>query len=409
MNAQYSNSQSRSTKRRQVLLAGRIAGLLPVAVVAVPAAAQERDTVVTRVVSTWQMDVDRLRQEFLAKQQLEARLFRALTEIELRKKVALPDSQPKLMAQSQLLFNQYQQTAIEQATIRRRLETLCESMRKPEGWLGFYAIGFQRQDKRSDGTKIVQYFEPPVVATVDPGSPAERVGVRAGDVLMEIGGQGVLRGSIVISDLLVPGKEVALKVQRGSEIITLTPTVVPLPEAASTTSCAFVDPAVAYIVSPTPAQGPRMVRVETGSSSGGGGKYTYTYEPVRVRGAATARRPDTVNGLAPVPATANVVAGPMVGLFGGAANSLAGLQLMALSVESSRLVGVSHGILVNQVMVGTPGYAAGLRGGDILISADSIDLRTVMQLQNVMRRASDRRVTLQIVREKRKETVQLKW
>jgi S1-C subfamily serine protease len=409
LNAQYSNSQSRGTKRRQVFLAGRIAGLLPVAVVAVPAGAQERDTVVTRVVSTWQTDVDRLRQEFLAKQRLESQLFRALTEIEMRKKVALPDSQPKLMAQSQLLFNQFQQASIEQAAIKRRLETLCESMRKPEGWLGFYAIGFQRQDKRADGTKIVRYYEPPVVATVDPGSPAERVGVRAGDVLMEIGGQGVMRGSIVISDLLVPGKEVVLKVQRGSEIITLTPTVVPLPEAAATSSCAFVDPAVAYIVSPTPAQAPRMVRLQTGSSSGSGGKYTYTYE-TSVRGAAVARKTsDSASGAAPLPASANVVAGPMVGLFGIPANSLAGLQLMALSRESSRLVGVSHGILVNQVMVGTPGYEAGLRGGDILLSADSIDLRTVMQLQQVIRRASDRRVTLMIVRDKKRETVQLRW
>ena len=407
MNAQFSNSHSRSTKRRQVVLAGRIAGLLPVALVAVPSGAQERDSVVTRVVSTWQYDFDRLKMDLLSKQRLETQLFRALTEIELRKKVALPDSQPKLMAQSQLLFSQMQALSNEQATIKRRLETLCESMRKPEGWLGFYAIGFQRQDKRADGTKIVRYFEPPVVATVDPGSPAERVGVRAGDVLMEIGGQGVMRGSIVISDLLVPGKEVVLKVQRGTEIITLTPTVVPMPEATSTTSCAFVDPAVAYIVSPTPAQAPRMVRVQTGASSGSGGKYIY--DP-NVRGVATARaqRPDSANGFTPVP-VAGVVAGPMVGLYGGGANSLAGLQLMALSMESSRMVGVSHGILVNQVMVGTPGHEAGLRGGDILLTADSIDLRTVGQLQQVIRRASDRVVTLVIVREKKRETVRLKW
>lgn len=406
MNAQFLNSQSRSMRRRQVLLAGRIAGLLPVALAAVPTAGAQ-DTVVTRVVSTWQTDADRLRQDLLAKQRLESQLFRMLTEIELRKKVALPDSQPKLMAQSQLLFNQMQQAAIEQASIKRRLETLCESVRKPEGWLGFYAIGFQMEDKRSDGTRIIRFLEPPVVATVDPGSPAERVGVRAGDVLMEIGGQRVLRGNIVFSDLLVPGKEVVLKIQRGNEVVTMTPTVQPLPEVATTTSCTFVDPAVAYVVAPTPAQPPRMVRVQT--ATGSGGKYTYTYEPARVRGVAARARSDSTSGVTPVPASTNVVAGPMVGFFGGGANSLAGLQLMALSMESSRLVGVRHGILVNHVMVGTPGYEAGLRGGDILISADSVDLRTVMQLQQVIRRASDRVVTLVVVRDKKRETVRLKW
>lgn len=406
MNAQFSNSQSRRTRRRQVLLARRLAGLLPVVLVAVAARAQ--DTVITRTVSTWQTDVDRLRQDLLAKQRLEAQLFRRLTEIELRKKVALPDSQAKLMAQSQLLFNQMNEASVEQARLRRRLETLCESIRKPEGWLGFYAIGFQMDEKRSDGTRIVRFLEPPVVATVDPGSPAERVGVRAGDVLVEIGGHRVLRGSIVFSDLLVPGKEVVLKIQRGGEIVTMTPTVQPLPEVQATTSCAFVDLAAAYTVAPTPAQAPRMVRVETGTGSGG--KYTYTYEPPRVRGVAAARvRTDSALSGAPVPVSTSVVAGPMVDLFGVSANSLAGLQLMALSSESSRALGVSHGILVNHVMAGTPGREAGLRGGDILISADSVDLRTVMQLQQVIRRAADRVVTLVVVRDKKRETVKLRW
>ena len=405
MNAQYLNSQSRSTKRRQVVLAGRIAGLFPVAMLAVPMAGAQ-DTVVTRVVSTWQTDVDRLRQEFLAKQRLESQLFRMLTEVELRKKVALPDSQPKLMAQSQLLFNQMQQASVEQASIKRRLETLCASIRKPEGSLGFFAIGFQLEDKRPDGTKVIRFLEPPVVATVDPGSPAEKVGVRAGDVLVEIDGQRVLRRNIAFSDFMVPGREVILKVQRGDEIVTMTPTVAPLPEPSAPTSCAFVAPELAFILAPTPAQAPRMVRVET--STGSGGKYTYTYEPTRVRGVATARA-RTTDSTAVVPPASSVVAGPMVGYLGGAANSLAGLQLMALSTESSRLVGVSHGILVNHVMVGTPGHEAGLRGGDILISADSVDLRTVMQLSQVIRRATDREVTLVIVREKKREKVQLRW
>lgn len=410
MNAQYLNSQSRRTRRRQVILAGQIAGLLPVALVAAPALAQERDTVVTRVVSTWQTDVDRLRQELLNQRRIETQLFRMLTEVELRKKAALPDSQAKLMAQSQLLFNQMQESAIQQANIKRRLEMLCESIRKPEGWLGVVTTGIQIQDKRPDGTKIIRFLEPPVVATVDPGSPAERVGVRAGDVLVEIGGLRVLRANIVFAELLRPGREIVLKVQRGNELMTMTPTVEPLPDGSATTSCAFVDPAVAYIVA-TPAQSPKMVRVETATGSGGSGKYTYTYEPARVRGVAAARvRPDSgVDVGAVSTAQGGVVAGPMVGLFGGGANSLAGLQLMALSNESSRLVGVSHGILVNQVMPGTPGRDAGLRGGDILVTADSVDLRTVRQLQEVIRRATDRVVTLVIVRDKRRETIQLKW
>ena len=103
------------------------------------------------------------------------------------------------------------------------------------------------------------------------------------------------------------------------------------------------------------------------------------------------------------------MAGPMVSQFTGGANSLAGVQLLALSPESSRRFGVEHGILVNQVAPGTPGRKAGLQGGDILISADSVDIRSIQQLQRVIYNASDRVVTLVIMRDRKRETVQLRW
>ena len=91
------------------------------------------------------------------------------------------------------------------------------------------------------------------------------------------------------------------------------------------------------------------------------------------------------------------------------ATSLAGLQLLVLSVESSRVLGVSHGILVNQVAPGTPGREAGLRGGDVLVMADSVELRSIGHLQRVLRQSADRNVTLVVIRDRKKETVQLRW
>jgi C-terminal processing protease CtpA/Prc len=169
-------------KRRQVLTA-RILVFLPVTFAAIPAKAQERDTVVVRRVSSWQVDVDRLKQELLNQRNLESQFLRKLTELEMRRRVAQADSQPKLLAQSQLMYSQWREASLEQRKIARRLETLCETMRIPEGWLGVVTTGIQMQDKRTDGTKIIRFLEPPVVASVDPGSPAERIGVRAGDVL----------------------------------------------------------------------------------------------------------------------------------------------------------------------------------------------------------------------------------
>lgn len=379
--------------------ARRILGLLPVALAAVPAAAQQRDTIITRTVSSWQTDVDRLKQQLLSQRNLEAQLFRMLNEVESQKRAALPDSQAKFVAQSQMLFNRMREVSLQQGKLRRQIELLCETVRKPDGWLGVVTTGFQLEDKRTDGTKIIRFLEPPVVASVDPGSPAERVGVRAGDVLVEIGGQRVLQQNIIFADLLRPGKEIVLKLQRGDDMVTLTPTVEPLPEVTTTTSCSWVDPAMAYVIAPTPAQVPAMVRVQTGPN--GEKRYAYTYARPR-------RDSSDVAAAAPV-AVGGVFAGPMVSMFGGGANVLAGLQLIALSTESSRALGVSHGILVNAVLQGTPGREAGLQGGDILVSADSIDLRSVTQLQRVIRNASDKVVTLVIMRDKKRETLQLRW
>lgn len=402
MNMHDVQSQSRNTRRRQVLTA-RIVVLLPASFAAIPAAAQERDTVVVRRVSSWQVDVDRLKQELLNQRNLESQFLRKFNEIEMRRRVALPDSQPKLLAQAQLMYSQWREASLEQRKIARRLETLCETVRIPEGWLGVVTTGIQMQDKRPDGTKIIRFLEPPVVASVDPGSPAERVGVRAGDVLVEVGGRRVLQQNIVFADLLHPGREIVLKLQRGGEVVTLTPRVEQMPEAMASNSCARVDIAAGYFLSPTPGQLPTVVRARTGAAAGGGYAYTYSTNAGRDSNELQAVV------AAPTATTSGVMTGPMVGLFGGGANSLAGLQLIALSTESSRALGVDHGILVNQVLQGTPGREAGLRGGDILLSADSVELRSIGTLQRVIRNSADRRVTMVIMRDRKRETVLLKW
>jgi membrane-associated protease RseP (regulator of RpoE activity) len=389
------------TKTRRATLAKRYSFLLPAVLVAMPVPAQQpRDSVVARTVSTFQRDVDRLKQELIIQRNIELALLQMFAEVEMRRKSgAVPDSlRFELQAQSQLVLGKMREASQEQVKLRRRIETLCATVRMPEGWLGVATTGVQLQDKRSDGTTFIRFLEPPVIASVDPGSPADRVGVRAGDVLVEIGGYRVLGSSIVFAELLRPGRAITLKLRRGDDTVTLVPTVEPIPNV-TTTPCAMVDPATAYVVAPMPAQAPNFVRVETGPS--GERKYAYGFATARKDSSAVARA---------VPSTAGAVyAGPMVGLYGGGLNSLAGVQLMALSTESSQRLGLANGILVNQVLPGTPGHEAGLQGGDILVSADSVQLRSIRQLQTVINRASDRVVTLVIVRDKKRETVQLRW
>jgi C-terminal processing protease CtpA/Prc len=370
---------------------------LPAVLVAVPAAAQQRDTVIARTTSSWQTDVDRLRQELVSQRRMELEFRRMLGTLETKLRAAAADSQrTEINAQSELLFRRLNETGQEQLRLRRQLESLCANVRKPEGWLGVATTGFQMLDREVDGTKIVRFLEPPVVASVDPGSPADRVGLRAGDVLIEIAGKRLLQSDVVFSELLRPGERITVKFRRGNDVVTLSPTVEPLPEVTAT-PCSWVDVGTAYVLSPMPAQGPVRVRVET--SPDGMRRYAYAYPRTRK---------DSTAAIAPVPA-ASVFAGPMAQLYSGGAISLVGLQLVALSPESSRAFGVAHGLFVNQVLPGTLGREAGLRGGDVLVSADSVDLRSVGMLQRVINRSTDHTVTLVIVRDRKQETVTLRW
>ena len=390
------------TAHRRRPVAARYACLLPAALFAGPLAAQQsREAVVTRTVSVWQKDVDRLKQELITQQSLERSLYRRLAEVEMRKRSIAADSQrAELEVESQVLFGRMLEASLEQGRIKRRIETLCAAVQKPKGWLGVVTTGFQLQDRRGDGTTSIRFLEPPVVASVDPGSPAERVGVRAGDVLLEIGGQNVLNSNIVFAELLHPGREILIKLQRAGETVTYQPTVEPLPDVTAT-PCSWADPGTAYVLAPMPAQAPTVVRVE-GRNPDGTRKMTYAFAQQR-------RDSGVVRGVAPTtPTTSGVFAGPMAQWYSGGVSSLAGLQLVVLSNESSRAFGVSHGILVNQVAPG-PGRDAGLQGGDVLVSADSIELRSIRQLASVISRASDRRVTLVVVRDRKRETLQLRW
>src|SRR5262245_32616941 len=315
--------------------------LLPV-LVAVPASAQQRDTAVVRTVSVWQKDIDQLRMDIITQRKIELEYQKMLAGLQQQLNATTADSsRQELRVQSAFAFNRLREANAEQFRLRRRLESLCMEVRKPEGWLGVTTTGIQAQDRRPDGTKWIRFLEPPVVATVDPGSPADRVGVRAGDVLIEIGGKQVLRETVVFSELLRPGERVIMKLQRGNDVVTLSPTVEPMPEVVAATPCVWADAAVAYVVAPSPAQPPMIIRERTAE---GGQKYSYAY--------ARAPRKDSSSTVATTvtaaaPAAGGVYAGPMVPIFGGGASVLAGLQLMTLSSEASEALGVSHGILVN--------------------------------------------------------------
>jgi hypothetical protein len=391
-------------KRREMNSSGLRAALgrrLPLAflalLAAVPASAQS-DTVRVRQVSSWQKEVDQLRMELLEKRRMEFELVRMMNGLERQRVVAADSQLGQLRAQAMLINNRLREVVDEQGRVRRQLESMCAEVQKPEGWLGVQATGFQLLDRQPNGPQIVRFLETPVVASVDPGSPAERVGLRAGDELVEIGGKRLLHANIVFAELLRPGEKIVVKLRRGNEVITVEPRVEPPPQVA-VTPCTWVDGFTAFVVSPSPAQ----MRAEVVQVPGG-------------YATAISTRQDSTNTLTPgrVRRTGQgggggmVAAGPMATLF-SSGNSLAGVELLALNQESGQTFGVTYGLFVNQVLPGTPGRESGLQGGDVLVSADSVPLRSLMALRQAISRSRDRVVNITLLRRGKPETVQLKW
>ena len=83
-----------------------------------------------------------------------------------------------------------------------------------------------------------------------------------------------------------------------------------------------------------------------------------------------------------------------------------------LNADLSEVLGVeAKGVFVTNVIEGSPARDAGLRGGDIILKADSIKVETPIDLVRAIRIAddNDRTVALQIVRKHKQQSLTLRW
>ncbi len=60
------------------------------------------------------------------------------------------------------------------------------------GWLGFGISCSHCEWQTMDGREVFRFSTPPVVASVEPGGPAHRVGIQAGDVLLALNGAALI-------------------------------------------------------------------------------------------------------------------------------------------------------------------------------------------------------------------------
>jgi len=96
-----------------------------------------------------------------------------------------------------------------------------------QGWFGF---GISCSDCTieilPDGARVWEFSQPPEISLVEPGSPADRAGLRNGDVLVEIDGLPLVsaRGGRRFG-AVKPGETVRLTYRRGGDVDTVSVTV----------------------------------------------------------------------------------------------------------------------------------------------------------------------------------------
>lgn len=259
----------------------------------------------------------------------------------------------------------------------------------PQGWFGVDVRTTSAAMVADDGQLRLSSSDYPLVVSVEPGSPAARAGLLAGDRLVSIVGRDLRETGVDMRQLLRPGAQVPVRLLRDGELR---------------------DVLVAVTARPT-SFGPGEIRVSVVESP---------TARTLVRGAASAPRapaapPDVPTRVfvRPTPSAGAVPAvapSPTTWLFTSDDAAVAGAQLLRLSDGLRAALGVERGVFVSEVR---PGLAAraGIRPGDVLVRADTVLLASPADFVRVVQRAGvgDRTVRIELVRERKARVVEMKW
>jgi len=253
----------------------------------------------------------------------------------------------------------------------------------PEGWLGInYVCEIKTEAKK--GELFVTHYGYPLIASVEPGSPADRAGLEAGDTIVAYNGEDLKNRTLSLTKLLKPDSKLTVKVHRAKEVYDIPVTVGRRTRYA---------PNVRLL-----APG-AMIEIDT------------IFGGMRAMTAPEAR-PTTVR-VRPVPPaiaqTPQPPTPPIAYAWSDATMPLAGAEMARVSPELGEVFGVERGVLILAVGQNTPAARAGLRGGDVILKVNGQDVAVPIQVQRQLQRAEEPQVKLTIVRKRKTQQVILRW
>lgn len=246
------------------------------------------------------------------------------------------------------------------------------------GWLGVTLSSAAESIGEKDGKPVWKFNAYPIVEAVEPGSPADRAGLDAGDVLLAFDGRDLRTSSLFLDDMIRPGHTLPVKLRREGESKTIKVRVGEKPRGFEY-----------QFLLDAPAGPPRRqpgVRTP------------------RVRSPSPPQSPEPA--LAPMPPMPS----PAPFVWGGASTVVAGASLAIVREELGDYFGVSNGLLVLRVGPGTPASRAKLRDGDVIVRANGDEIESVQELREAISDVRGRQeMKLDVVRKREKIKLTLRW
>jgi S1-C subfamily serine protease len=245
----------------------------------------------------------------------------------------------------------------------------------PKGWFGVM-LSDQALFNES-GTAFFDRY--PIVSKVEGNSPASKAGVKPGDVLMTFNSHDMRGATLHLNEWLTPGAPFELRLRRGENVRVVRGRVEPRPEGWQQVAIVEISPSEQMIRPRTPDGSPGETRTVR----------------VRTPGPAPARLPSLL-----VPALG----------YGAGVYPFLGAEFTPLNPDLCELFGVRpEGVFVTSVAEGSIARESGLRGGDVVITADNIRIEDPNDLVRAIRSADDRSVKLEIIRKRKPQTLILSW
>ncbi|MHB0962051.1 MAG: PDZ domain-containing protein [Gemmatimonadaceae bacterium] len=298
-----------------------------------------------------------------------------------------------------VLEEQLQQLAERNVRLMSKIQLACTNHKAsefaPNGYLGvtFNITGTVKREM--NGPEIYRFDEPPEIITVESGSPADRAGIHRGDRIVALDGRDVVGRDVILSQYLVPGRKLPVRLTRDGREQNVTVQVQKRPEGFGD-QCTDLD----LFLEPVRVGGQPLRSTD-------GKTFTWVRPPM----------PPRTPKLAPAPATPATPAAPSVWTFdapppvaiSGFSSIVAGAQLTTLTDDFKEVLGTDAGVLVQRVVPESPAANAGLKGGDVIVEAADRPVTSARLLQRMIGDSEQSSLKLKVMRKGKARTVWLKW